>query len=417
LEGLVSPKNAHLTHIISTSKDDQSVIEESLAVSNNIVDQDDQQYKLDLINYITYVQQFMGEKQNVGINERYEYVQSFEIEIIIPEIVEYLKNPDLSKVAVATLLTFLLHCRPERFRLIALESTPKATAWLDIHGGCFCWSLNALIERNSKDAENNISVCIPLPNEIVTLLRGLYLDNQNKINNLGELFDFDMTELDAKCKQYLRNKGLSSHRPTLSRLEASYSRYVLAHTRDGVYAVAIGLDFCIDTTSNFNYCVLRGSRLIQVLQNVYGKLGFSKQLLAVPKDVGSKIGLAYDQVWRLVESLSIQAHEVISHLPRNLTFQNIVETHNHLAETVGSLLVIFTGHRAAESYTFSAHTIDLKRGLCILCDKRVTDYQQVRLVPIPLLIIQWLDLYFSWLESLKYRLLSINRQLALQVEA
>lgn len=66
----------------------------------------------------------MGEKQNVGINERYEYVQSFEIEIIIPEIVEDLKNPDFSKIAVATLLTFLLHCRPERFRLIALESTP-----------------------------------------------------------------------------------------------------------------------------------------------------------------------------------------------------------------------------------------------------------------------------------------------------
>lgn len=417
LESLVSPKHAHLKQAISTYEDDKSVKEESLTLSNIVIDQDEQQYKLDLINYITYVQQFMGEKQNVGINERYEYVQSFEIEIIIPEIVEDLKNPDLSKVAVATLLTFLLHCRPERFRLIALESTPKATAWLDIHGGCFCWSLNALIERNSKDAENNISVCIPLPNEIVTLLRGLYLDNQKKTNNLGELFDFDMTELDAKCKQYLRNKGLSSHRPTLSRLEASYSRYVLAHTRDGVYAVAIGLDFCIDTTSNFNYCVLRGSRLIQVLQNVYGKLGFSKQLLAVPEDVGSKTGLAYDQVWRLVKSLSIQVHEVISHLPRNLTFQNIVETHNHLAQTVGSLLVIFTGHRAAESYTFSAHTIDLKRGLCILCDKRVTDYQQVRLVPIPLLIIQWLDLYFSWLESLKYRLLSINRQLALQVEA
>lgn len=417
LENLVSPKRADLKQTISTYKDGQTVKEKSLAVSNNILDQDDQQYKLDLINYITYVQQFMGEKQNVGIIERYEYLQNFEIEKIIPEVVEDLKNPDLSKIALATLLTFLVHCRPERFRLIALESAPETTAWLDIRDGCFCWSLNALIGRNSKDPENKISVCIPLPEEIVSYLNRLYHRHQETSENLAGLFDRDMTELDAECKQYLRDKGLTSHRPTLSRLEASYSRYLLSHTKDEVYAAAIGLDFCIGTTSNFNYCVLRGNKLTQVLQSVYEKLGFSEQLLTVPKDVGSKTGLAYDQVWRLVESLSIQACEVILNLPRNLTFKNIVETHNSLALAVGSLLVIFTGHRAAESYTFSAHTIDLERGLYLICDKRVTDYQKVRLVPIPSLIIQWLDLYFSWLESLKYRLSSINKKLALQVEA
>jgi len=417
LERLVSPKDDHVIQTNKSPKGGHTIKQELLEVPKNIKEDDEQQFKLDLINYITYVQQFMGEKQNVGLIERYEYVQNFEIEKIIPEVVEDLKNPDLSKIAVATLLTFHLHCRPERFRLIALESTPETTAWLDIRGGCFCWSLNALIGRNSKDPENKISVCIPLPEEIVSYLIRLYHRHQETTENLAGLFGCDMTELDTECKQYLRNKGLTSHRLTLSRLETSYSRYVLAHTSDEVYAAAIGLDFCIGTTSNFNYCVLRGSRLIQVLQSVYGKLGFSKQLLAVPKDVGSKTGLAYEQVWRLVGSLSIQACDVISNLPRNLTFKNIVETHNNLAQTVGSLLVIFTGHRAAESYTFSAHTIDLESGLCLICDKRVTDYQKVRLVPIPSLIIQWLDLYFSWLESLKYRLSSINKQLALQVEA
>ena len=373
--------------------------------------------KKDLISYITYGQQFLGEKQNVGIIERYDYVQTFEIELIIPKIVEDLKDPNVSKLALATLLTFFLHCRPKRFRLIAINSTQEATAWLDIYDGCFCWSLSALIERNKKDPDNKTSLCIPLPCEIVSYLRQLYPQYQENPETLGDLFNCDLTELDAECKRYLRGKSLTSHRPTLSRLETSYSRYVLSLTNDEVYAAAIGLDFCIGTTSNFNYCVIRGKKLTQVLQSVYKNLGFSERIFATQNDVGSRTGLIFNQVWELTESLSIRAYDIISTVPRNLTFQNILEIHNHLTLTVSSLLVIFTGHRAAEAYTFSAQTVDLERKLCIICDKRVTDYQQVRLVPIPSLICQWLELYFRWLESLKYRLSTINKQLAFQVEA
>ena len=416
LKSLVSLRSANLIQINQNSKDGLHVKQELLEIPKSIQDVDEKKYKANLINYITYVQQFMGEKQNVGIIERYEYVQKFEIELIVPEIVQDLKDSNISKLALATLLTFFLHCRPERFSLIALESTPEVTAWLDIQGGCFYWLLNALIERNSRVPENKKNVCIPLPDEIVSCLHRLQLQHQETPQNLGDLFNCDLTLLDAECKQYLRGKSLTSHRSTLSRLETSYSRYVLAHTNDEVYAAAVGLDFCIGTTSNFNYCVLRGNQLIQVLNRVYKKLGFSEQLLAPPKDVGSKTGLIYEKVWELVESLSARAHNIISTLPRNLTFQNIVETHNSLALTVGALLVIFTGHRAAEAYTFSAHTVDLERKLCLICDKRVNDYQTVRLVPIPSLICQWLSLYFSWLESLSYRL-SANKPLAFQVAA
>ena len=416
LESLVSPKSVHLIQVSLNSKDDKPLEIESLVDPIHINKDEEQEFKTDLINYITRIQQFLGEKQNVGIIERYDYVQRFEIELIIPEIVQDLKDIHVGKLALATLLTFFLHCRPERFRLIALKSNPEATAWLDIREGCFCWALNALTEKNKKLAANKTSVCIPLPNEIVSYLRRLSHQHQETPENLGDLFNCDMTVLDTECKQYLRGKSLTSHRPTLSRLETSYSRYVLTHTNDEVYAAAVGLDFCIGTTSNFNYCVIRGNKLTQVLQSVYKKLGFSEQLLVAPEDVGSKTGLTYDKVWDLVESLSIRAHDIISKLPRNLTFQNIQETHNNLALAIGSLLVIFTGHRAAEAYTFSANTVDMERRVCLICDKRVTDYQMVRLVPIPSLISQLLDLYFRWLESLKYRLSSINKQLAFQVE-
>lgn len=252
LESLVSPKSVHLIQIIHSSTDGQHVKQELLEAPNIIKEGDEQECKSDLINYITRVQQFLGEKQNVGIIERYDYVQKFEIEIIIPEIVEDLKDTNLSKLALATLLTFFLHCRPKRFRSIALDPNQEATAWLDIQGGCFCWALNALIDKHKQDPASKTSVCIPLPDEIVSCLHQLSLQHQDSHYNLGDLFNCDMTVLDTECKQYLRGKSLTSHRLILSRLETSYSRYVLAHTNDEVYAAAIGLDFCIGTTSNFN---------------------------------------------------------------------------------------------------------------------------------------------------------------------
>ena len=416
LENIVSSKSSHLIQTSASAVDVKPEEQKSPAIQTNSKD-DEQENKTDLINYITRIQQFLGEKQNVGIIERYEYVQKFEIELIVPEIVQDLKNSNVSKLALATLLTFLLHCRPERFRLIAIHSTPDTTAWLDIYGGTFCWSLSALIESNNKAKEDKTTVCISLPDEILHHLRRLYLLNGEASKNLGELFNCDTKALDKECKRYLQGKSLTSHRSTLSRLESSYSRYVLSHTDDEVIAAAIGLDFCIGTTSNFNYCVIRGNKLTQVLESVYKNLGFSAQISVMPNDVGSKIGLICDKVWELAESLSKGAYDIISTLPKNLTFQSIQEKHNNLSLAIGSLLVIFTGHRAAEAYTYSSHTVDLERKLCLVCDKRMNDYQRLRLVPIPTFICQWLELYFRWLESLKYRFSSLNKQLAFQVES
>ena len=417
LNSVIRPKNLlYIQTGASFKNSEPSPI--TLVQSESITEKErDQSNKKDLINYITYMQQFLGEKQNVGIIERYEYVQKFEIELVIPKIIADLKDPNFSKLALATLLTFLLHCRPERFKFIGLNPTSEATAWLDVNKGAFYWTLNAVIEKNKKDSKNKTNICIPLPAEVVAYLRQFYHQHHGIPTSLDDLFDYDPKRLDAECKQYLRNKSLSSHRQTLSRLESSYSRYLLSHTNDEVYAAAIGLDFCIGTTSNFNYCLIQGNKLTQVLQSVYRKIGFSEQLLVSPNNVRPGIGLNYEIVWELLESLSVEAHQIISTAPKNLMYQNIVETHNKLALTIGSMVVIFTGHRAAEAYTFSAHTIDLERKLCLICDKRVNDYQTVRLVSIPSLICQWLALYFSWLESLQYRLSAINKQLAFQVEA
>ncbi|MEI8362718.1 MAG: hypothetical protein WCG35_05790 [Betaproteobacteria bacterium] len=61
LKNLVSPKGVNLIQINQSSKDGQPIKQKLLEVPNNIKEDDEQKYKADLINYITYVQQFMGE--------------------------------------------------------------------------------------------------------------------------------------------------------------------------------------------------------------------------------------------------------------------------------------------------------------------------------------------------------------------
>ena len=417
LEHLVSPKSTHLIQTGSNSKDGQPINQELLEVTNSIQEGDEQKYKADLINYIIYVQQFMGEKQRVGIIERYDYVQTFEIELIIPRIVEDLKDPNVSKLALATLLTFFLHCRPKRFGMIGLKPTSDVTAWINLVKGCFCWELNAVTEKIVKDEKNKTIISIPFPDQIIDILRELLQQKPTASANLGDLFNINLKELDIECKRYLKDKSLTSHWLSLSRLETSFSRYVLSEVNDEVYASALGLDFCLGTTSNFNYFVIRGDRLSKVLQGIYPKLGFSEQLISPLHDVGSSTGLAYYTVWNLVKSLSNKAYQTSSSVAKNTSYQNLIRAHNDLATSIGTLTSIFTGHRAAEAYGFSRHTLDLDRNLCLICDKRVSDYQWARVVPIPSVIAIWIDFYISWLKSIKYRLSSTNKELTFQIEA
>jgi hypothetical protein len=105
LANFVQLKTNSTIQIISSFVDSQSEEQKLQEEQSKTEDGNERKYKTDLVNYITYVQQFLGQKENVGINERYNYVQTFEIELIIPKIVEDLKEVSLRKLALAVLVS------------------------------------------------------------------------------------------------------------------------------------------------------------------------------------------------------------------------------------------------------------------------------------------------------------------------
>lgn len=364
----------------------------------------------DHIGYQKYVQQFNGFREKTGISERYEYLQSFELEEIIPSIVQDLNHDSLKINAAACLLSFLLRSRPRRFHLISLEISDKHSAWIDISQNCFYWNINKLTEIKVENTGVNSIIKIRLPSELGALLQELHAKNP-EAKHLAALFSTDISALDSDCKKYIKTKSLTSHRPTLTRLEESYSKYVATIAEDETYAAAIGLDFSLGVTSNFNYTTLKGEKIKSILCDVYQKLGFQPMVMpdipdaAAPNAIDPK--LVENQILQHIKNIE----DAFAKVAKNITFTNLCEIHNAIAENTLCLSAILTGHRASQEYGYFAHTIDTSNKLCLISDKRVNDYQWGRIVPLPTLVAHYLELYLSWLESLKNRLSKIDRSL------
>lgn len=389
-------------------------IDNDFIISEEIAS-DERHRPTDQIGYQKYVQQFNGQRENSGIIERYEFLIPEELEEIVPSLIEDMKLEETSMQAASCILTLLLRCRPRRFSQIGLKHTDKYSAWLDIYQGCYVWDLNKLTQIKEESGAKRSHIKIPLPVQLIDFLKQLFKANPNA-ESLSDLFG-SLEALDNECQEYLKTKSLTSHRPTLGRFEESYGKYAATKTNDETYAAAIGLDFSLGVTSNFNYTVITGVKLTAILGEIYQKLGFESYAMPEIMDVAAPNAIEATQVEKLIIQLTKNIDDAFSMLAKNVTPKNLYSFHNSFAENMLCLAAVTTGHRSADEYGYFAHTIDIFNKICLVSDKRVNDYQWGRLVPLASVVIDYLDLYLSWLESLGNRLSKIDRHLAATVNS
>lgn len=373
-------------------------------------------------NHLDYLLSRMGKegpRSFSGIADPQNHLQSFEIEVLIPMIGQHLDGPDRIPAALA-LLTFFLRCRPRRLNKIPIGFVSSSPVWVDLEFGMTCWILEFLTQnlrgQDDYDAATRTVVRVPLPAELVTLLRELAAQHPSA-KTIGELFGPDLEVQDQATKKFVKSISLTSHRPRLTRLEDSYGRYVLHLCRDEAYAAAISLDFDLGTTSNFNYIVLRGDRLKKILIAVYSRLGLTCRAELNLGDVGASMGMRHQDILDCIRSALTEVKESVERMPRRMAYPRLVEAHNLIARKVLLAAAILTGHRPAAEYGFAMHLLDMNLRVALLCDKRVSEYLWARLVPIPSILQAWLQFYICWLESLRYRLSSIDLNLANAIDS
>lgn len=369
----------------------------------------------DHISFKKYVQQYQGFREKAGIIEPFRYLKPYELEVIIPTLIQDLNTEMVRRSAGACLLTFFLSSTPKIFHLIGFQCSDKYSSWLDLERNCFVWDLNLITKIKNPDITSTSHIRIPLPPELGAFLKELHLESPDA-QNLAELFG-GCDALTKSCRQYLRAKSLTSHRPTLTRLSESFGRYIATLIDDETYASAIGVDFNLGVTSNFNYTVIKGSKLAAILTEVYEKLGFKPFILPKLDDVAAPNDIDTKNVEDLVNHLTKRIDAIFAKVATNVRFDNLCSFHNKLAESMACLVAACSGHRPAGEYGFFVHTINTEFKVCLVSDKRVNDYQWGRVVPLATLVSDYLDLYLSWLESLSNRLSGINRHLSVTVNS
>lgn len=349
-------------------------------------------------------------KEFSGIANLFKHYHPDELIQFIPGIVKsFLLTQD--DVSLAFLLCLILRCHVSRFHLISLYQREGSNIWLDLDHGYLVWNRLALIKGNGELEK----VTIPLPVDIVkNLIDKSHNSKQSK--TLGDLFGNGLPELMKKVRTFTFTNSISSHRPFVTRLHFSYGRFVLHICKDEVYAAAIAVDFSLGVTANFNYVVLESARINEICELTYKKLGFSGEFLTpVFTQVGSSQGQDVDKILHLLNEALHNTNKAFAEINNRSSMVKLIAVHNQISFSLALLMAITCGFRKARQYSVCNHTLDLKNGLMLIHDKASTDYLSSRLVPIPVVTLDWLYFYKNWLKSFALRLSTKDKQLSADV--
>lgn len=364
---------------------------------------------------------FVAEAGNAGVR-LFSGVPTFhgmhpgELEMTMPQVIQQWRG-NASDEGLAALLTLFTRILPSGFGRLPISADGGAGIWVDVTAGHVCWNLDEVISSHNKEkpfkrSSNDRFVRIPLPGEVANDLRSR-LAKVVKARTIDQLFTLDMENLAKATKSMLRRLALSSHRPTLTRLSRTWARYILALCQDEVYAAAIGIDFTIGTSANFNYAMLLGTRLLKILPEAYKRVGLSGELPTGPLgDVGSLWLPDVHQVASFVESAINGVARTIRSLPRRTSKRAIQTAHNEVSVKLYAVFMLLLGSRPLSEETITRSRIDCTTGIGIKTDKRTAPYHERRLVCLAPTLRAWLQLYIAWLQLLAYRMASEDRNLS-----
>ncbi len=346
----------------------------------------------------------------------FDCVLPAELELIVPRILKYWHTAQRDE-AIAALITLFTRVLPSAFPRVPLSAQDGAGIWIDVEAGLLCWNLDEVIASHMSPAgfprqAHQRYVRIPLPAELTHELRRR-VATVAKPQSLACLFSRDLNDLGKSTKKMLRQIALSSHRPSLTRLSRTWGRFILQRCDDEAYASAIGVDFTIGTSANFNYVRLRAGRLTAILHDTYERIGLSGRFEVenVP-DVGSLWVPDLIQAGAFVKSALHEINELIRRLPKRTTKKKLMATHNAIAIRIYAVIKLLVGGRELVEETMTRFRIDPATGLVVLTDKRTAPYHQRRIVSLAPTLRDWLNAYFSWLKLVSYRLADDDRALS-----
>lgn len=197
----------------------------------------------------------------------------------------------------------------------------------------------------------------------------------------------------------------SSARDLQSRAAGSYAGLLVELGVDELLSAIIALDFRICPVANFHYATVHEDAVHETCARVYSELRLGPP---APVDIrcvaGTHRQLQERHAARLVGRASRAAARVMRSLPRRCHIERLRRIHNVLCAAVLEMVAFFSCHRWPDRLVVPGHRSAFAQGAIVLSDKRQTDSHAWRIVPLPSVVVGWLECYVRWIGILLRRI-------------
>lgn len=321
----------------------------------------------------------------------------------------------LNEIQLALLINLILGVTVPRFHFIDLKPSPEKNLWLDLDNGYLCYNRNFVIKKNKPPNQEDI-ILVPLPFEMIVILRSKYSKCGSKPETLADIFSTPINKLRKDVIDFCYLNKLTHHLVTPSKLEISFSRLVLSVCGDELYSALISVDYSITDQASMNYFCARASKVNEICSKTYSKLGLSGKLFReLNKDVGSTLVSRSDDAFSMIRLVLNNVNSAFDSLTNKTNLSKLIEIQEIVSKGMLTFCIFSSGLRNQESGFFANHQLDLSNGLLLITDKKTTEYNTWRVIPFSDLLQEWISFYYNFLHLLADRLANKNKNLSLKI--
>lgn len=370
---------------------------------------------------------FTTQVEASGIRDTWECYQTHELKPIIAWLLDGLLAEEPHDYALTAILIFLtaLPARKLEKLDISWEFDPRHPLHISLETGQIWLNVGDLInqphslvpggDRLDGDIWSRWAP-IPLPSGINKALQRRF--GRGFAGRYGEVINCSSRQFQRRLKQFLNRCQFTSRGLRQSFLRGSYARLLLDLSRDEVYASICGLDMTVTTTANFNYCRIQPDRIWETSRLGLAELGLGAPCAKVnAAPTGTRYPIVQELVTRSFFVALTNAAKAAEDLPRKASLDSLLDAHHAISKSILFLLVLSTGHRRAEEYSYTPVGLRLDFGATLIGDKFTSLYHRQRIVPLADFVVPWLEFYFEWLSHLAFRLQRFDLRLARQVSS
>jgi hypothetical protein len=324
-----------------------------------------------------------------------------EIKRYVPTILEDARHGDVG--ALICFVAFATAKMPRHFCEIGVGAGGPFTAFISENFSLFAWRGRVLHRSAPQPSpghhlQTSDQFFAPLPLEVAELLRakrgGKDARTLHDVCAGGE----DLTRL---ASAYLNRFARGPRSVTLERLANSLPRLVAQCASDKTIGAAAYCDFTLANKAKLHYVIVRAAQVNAACGKAFSSASLSGALAAnVSMDAAINPHLNDAAITKAIGELNQTIDSAYRSCGSRADWPRLRQVHATLGLAVAALVQLLSGVRPRKKFRIAQRSLFAESSILVVSDKKSSRYEARRLVALPSVVIEALQLYIDWLGRL-----------------